>query len=348
MMASPVSAEPDPPLQLEGLDEELRQILQSSLSIVEIDQEIERIGEKLNNLQQKLMDTELLLYEQEIDIEEKRVQAGRVLTAYYKGERVGIYLSLLQVENFEQLLHSWELLEHIMRRDRDILTTYKEQYEELLTLYEQFAYEQEQLQLMEQQLQQQRKRVLALEQEIDEQLSGRSDAERVAMLIKQLTEHWQQEGIVQVKTYFNKLALAMNDLPKWLQRNKQYMSNKGFTYTITLPQDALNEYLRNYDPMFDAFEFKFQDDKIVAYGENDQLSVEISGQYSIVNEPENYIQFTIEDLLFNGFTLPDTTRAQLEQQFDLNFYPGAILKLLKATSVEVTEGKLTIVLKLSL
>lgn len=341
------ATEPTAPL-LEQQDEELQQILQSSLSLVEIDKEIERIQARLQTLQEQLIDTELLLYEREIDIEQKRTQAGKVLAAYYKGERSGIYLSLLKADSFEQFLLSLELIEYILRKDRELLTSYIEQYEDLRSMYEQHAVEQEQLQAMEQQLQRQRERVLQLEQQIDEQLSNRTDAERVALLIEQLTEFWQKEGIEQVKTYFNALARAMNELPAWLQKNKEYISNKGFNYTITLPQDALNEYLRDYDPMFEAFAFQFADGQITAKGENEQLAIEITGHYDVVDEPSNFIRFTIDELLFNGFSLPDTTRQELEQQFDLNFYPGAILKLLRATAVEVNDGQLQIKLKLAL
>lgn len=342
--ASPQVASPP----LYGDDEELQRILQSSLSIVEIDKEILRIQERELTLQEQIVDTELLLYDQEIEIEEKRVAAGQVLAAYYKGERSGIYLSLLKVDSFQQFLLSFELIEYIFRKDRQALTAYVEHYEELRGLYEQHAAEQVQLQEIKQQLEQQRERVLALEQQIDEELSGRSDAERVELLIKQLTSYWQEEGLQQVKTYFNVLAQAMNELPKWLQKNKEYISSKGFNYTIALPQDALNHYLRDYDPMFEAFEFQFQDGFITAKGQNDKMTIEITGRYDVVNEPSNYISFTIDELHFNGFLLPDTTSEQLMQQFDLNFYPGAILKMLRASSVEVADELLTIKLKLSL
>jgi hypothetical protein len=56
----------------------------------------------------------------------------------------------------------------------------------------------------------------------------------------------------------------------------------------------------------------------------------------------------VDDLLFNGFTLPDTTRAALEKEFDLGFYPGLMISFLKAKEVEIKDGELIIRLTLSL
>lgn len=346
VIAEPAASNSAPPL-VSG-DEELQQILQSSLSIVEIDKEIERIKARLLTLEQQLADTELQLYEGEDAIEQKRKQAGKVLAAYYKGERINIYLSILKSKNIEQFLYSLEMIEYILSQDRRLLNSYIEEYEALKSLYEQFAAETEQLLAMEQDLQLQRQRVVELEEQIDVQLSGRSDAERVTMLIEQLTQFWEQQGIVQVKAYFEALAQAMNELPGWLQKNSQYLSNKGFNYKITLPEDALNQYLQDYDPMFAYFNFDFNEGSITAQGEKDGMAIEITGQYAVVDEPSNYIQFTMDKLYFNGFSLPDSTKQELAQQFDLNFYPSLLVKFLRAKSVEVTNDQLIIELKLSL
>jgi len=270
-----------------------------------------------------------------------------VLAAYYKGERIDIYLSILKSNNIEQFLYSLEMIEYILSQDRRLLNSYIEEYEVLKSLYEQFAAENEQLLATEQDLQLQRQRVVDLEQQIDVQLSGRTDAERVTMLIEQLTQFWEEQGIVQVRSYFEALAAAMNELPGWLQKNNQYLSNKGFNYKITLPEDVLNQYLQDYDPMFSYFEFEFNEGSITAHGKRDEIEIEITGQYTVIDEPSNYIQFTIDELYFNGFSLPDSTKQELVQQFDLNFYPSLLVKLLRAKSVEVTDDQLIIELKLA-
>ncbi|MEK4250507.1 hypothetical protein [Paenibacillus sp. FSL W7-1287] len=345
VIAEPAASSTSP---LATEDEELHDILQSSLSIVEIDKEIERIQARQLTLQEQILDTELKLYEGEDAIENKRKQAGKVLAAYYKGERIDIYLSILKSKSLEQFLYSLEMIEYILSQDRRLLDAYIEDYEALSSLYEQYAAENEQLIAMEQDLQNQRQRIVELEQQIDTQLNGRTDAERVTLLIEQLIQFWEQQGIVQVRAYFEALASAMNELPGWLQKNSQYFSYKGFNYTVTLPEDVLNQYLQDYDPMFEYFKFDFNEGSITAYGKRDEIEIEITGQYTVVDEPSNYIQFSMDELKFNGFALPDSTKQELAEQFDLNFYPNMLIKLLRAKNVEVKDDQLIIELKLAL
>src|SRR5690606_1940401 len=128
VIAEPAASSTSP---LATEDEELHDILQSSLSIVEIDKEIERIQARQLTLQEQILDTELKLYEGEDAIENKRKQAGKVLAAYYKGERIDIYLSILKSKSLEQFLYSLEMIEYILSQDRRLLDAYIEDYEAL-------------------------------------------------------------------------------------------------------------------------------------------------------------------------------------------------------------------------
>lgn len=335
-------------IQQSEQDGDLQQILQSSLSIVEIDKEIERIRIKVEALQQTLLLTETQIADQELQINVKRNQAGKVLRAYYMGERDGILLSLLRSDTLEGFLLAIDFVEIILKNDRDTLTSYIDEYRILQTSYDAYKIEQTKLIDMKEQLQLQRDRVLALEKQIDKQLAGRSDADRIYLLMEQLQKFWEEKGLVEVKTYFQELANSMNKLPTWLQKNQEYISMKGFKYTITLPDDALNNFLREQNSMFNDFEFIFQQNSIIAKGKRDNIEIEIRGHYSLVEEPTNYISFSVDSLYFNGFLLPDSTKNELEQQFDLNFYPSYILSMLRAKSVEQNDGTLTIELQIAL
>lgn len=57
--------------------------------------------------------------------------------------------------------------------------------------------------------------------------------------------------------------------------------------------------------------------------------------------------FHVDDVVFNGLKLPDTTRQALEEEFDLGFYPSRIVSFLQATEVSSTEGMLHVKLSLS-
>ncbi|MNE85058.1 hypothetical protein D3C80_1820140 [compost metagenome] len=100
--------------------------------------------------------------------------------------------------------------------------------------------------------------------------------------------------------------------------------------------------------MFNDFTFQFKEDKVVAQGKRENMEIQIAGHYTIENDPKNAILFHVDELLFNGFALPDTTRQALEKEFDLGFYPDLIVSFLKANAVTMEDGELTIKLSITL
>ncbi|MNY82661.1 hypothetical protein D3C86_2249010 [compost metagenome] len=57
--------------------------------------------------------------------------------------------------------------------------------------------------------------------------------------------------------------------------------------------------------------------------------------------------FHIDNVVFNGLELPESTRQDLEDEFDLGFYPGKIVSFLHATEVESKDGVLYVKLGIS-
>lgn len=337
----PVWAEP-----LSTDEEDLHSLLEKSLSVVEIDKEIIRIQKQRQQLTYAMTDTEKELMLQEQQISDKQDEAGSVLRAYYMGERDFLFSALLSFNSLSELFQILDYAEIILTHDKHTLNTYVEQYRKVKEGYEQLETRQSELAVIEEQLQMQRERVLALEKQLDEQLSGRSDAERIRILIKELTSYWENAGIDEVKQYFRELSKAMKKLPGFMQDNKQLLEIEGFQYTIRVPEDDLNSFLREQNDIFNNFSFEFIDGKVIAQGKRDNMEIKISGHYTIENNPKNAILFHVDELLFNGFSLPDTTRRALEEEFDLGFYPDLIVSFLKANSVDMKDGELIIKLNL--
>lgn len=238
--------------------------------------------------------------------------------------------------------------EIILTHDKHTLNTYVEQYRMVKEGYRQLETRRGELTDIEEQLQAQRERVLALEKQVEEQLAGRSDADRIRILMKELTSYWETAGLDEVKQYFSALSKAMKKLPDFVQNNKQLLEIKGFQYTIRVPEDDLNSFLREQNDIFNNFSFDFIDGKVIAQGKRENMEIKITGHYTIENDPKNAILFHVDELLFNGFSLPDTTRRALEEEFDLGFYPDLIVSFLKANAVEMKDGQLTIKLNLKL
>ena len=73
----------------------------------------------------------------------------------------------------------------------------------------------------------------------------------------------------------------MGQIPAWVENNKDLLEIDGFNYTLTIPDDKLNEFLRAQNDIFDNFAFAFEQDKVVITGKRDDLEVELSGHYSL-------------------------------------------------------------------
>jgi hypothetical protein len=91
--------------------------------------------------------------------------------------------------------------------------------------------------------------------------------------------------------------------------------------------------------------FSFADGDIAAHGEESGTEVSIRGRYAIDNDPANRIRFHVDELQYNGLTLPDTTVKDLEERFDLGIYPEKFQVKAEATDVAVENRILTVWLK---
>ncbi|MBH5316920.1 hypothetical protein I6N90_03745 [Paenibacillus sp. GSMTC-2017] len=334
--------------QLPTPTEDVHSLLEKSLSVIEIDKEISRIQSEKQTLLLTMTEAEKQLAIQEQTISNKREQAGDVLRAYYMGERDQLYSALLTSKSWSNFFRILDYIDIIVSQDKHTLNEYIGHYEQLKNNYGLLEGKQAELIYIEQKLQDQKKRVLALESDLAGQLDGRSDSDKIKLMIEELTSFWEKEGLSEVREYFKALSTAMGELPSWIQDNKDLLEIKGFQYTIRVPEDKLNAFLIEQDEKFKHFSFQFKDNKITASGKRDNIEISITGQYSVENEPVNGILFHVDELVFNGFVLPDTTRAALEEEFDLGFYPGLILEMLKAKSVEVKDGELIIKLSITL
>jgi len=337
-----------PVLAMKPEDEEVRRILEKSLSSVELDKEIAHIAEQKTKISEELARSLEQLQQQEALMQTHQEDAGRVLRAYYMGERDLLLTALLSSDSLADLLAMIDYFDFIFSGDRRQLNSYVEQYRAVKKIVAKQTAESEQLTRIEEKLIAQRDRLAALQQEVNNDLSGRSDEERLRLMIQEMTNFWQNVGFYEVKRYFKELANAMNKLPGWVQDNKDMLEIDGLTYTLTVPEDKLNEFLREQNELFNNFNFHFEDGVVSVSGKREGLAVEISGRYVIINEPKNGLVFQVEKLLFNGLALPEETRSALEQEFDLGFYPERIISFLKAKSVAVQDGKLIVKLAIRL
>ncbi|WP_027088331.1 coiled-coil domain-containing protein [Cohnella panacarvi] len=333
------------PVNAEPMDEETRQLLEKSLSVVELDREIERISKLREETQGSIETTERSLEQQEIAIVVQREKAGRILREYYMGHKDFWLDALLSSKSLPDLIRAWDMMDIVVRSDQKTMDRYAEQYDELRNGYAVLQSHKSELDSVSEQLVAQRKRITALRQEVDNALAASGDSELMRQLMDELQAYWNNVGLYEVKQHFRALADAMHDLPQWVKDTPGILQTSGLKAKLTITDEQLNEFLRSKDNRFEHFAFAFDDGLLTMNGDNGNISVMIQGRYEVVNEPENAILFHVDKLVFNGLALPDTTRADLEREFDLGFYPQKLIKYIKAQSVSMEDGKLIVALK---
>ncbi len=334
------------PVFAEPLPEETRKLLEKSLSVVELDREIGRISGLKEDTQTAIGQSESRLAEQEIAIAVQREKAGRVLRSYYMGYKDFWLSSILSANSLPDLIRVWDMMDMVVQSDRQTMDGYNDEYKKLKKGYDQLQRDRGELAAVERDLVAQRGRIIALQTELDQDLAASGDEQKMLRLMEELQAYWKNVGLYEVKQHFRALAESMKNLPDFIKETPGIIETSGLNTKLTISDVQLNEFLRSEDSRFDDFSFSFGDGLLTMEGNNGDIQVKIQGKYTVEEEPENAIRFHVDKLIFNGLALPDTTRADLEREFDLGFYPQKLIKYVKAQSVTIEDGKLIVQLKI--
>lgn len=335
-----------PIIYAEPLPDETRQLLEKGLSIAEIDREIERIAGLRRQTMERMENTLSQIGRLEEAAAAKREKSDEVLRAYYMGRKDFILSVLLSSRSLQDLFYAWELVELLMQADRRTLNEYAQAQQRLQDSYRSLEKDQAELAEAESALRAQRERLVALQEEVDRALAQRDDEASVRQMMEELQAYWKSAGIVEVRRVLGAMSEAMKDLPEWLMQQPGMFTTSGFSAKVTISDDALNEYLLGHNPdIFRYVTIRFEDNHLVVSGNNGQMQIELGGHYSVEHQPENFLRFHVDTLHFNGFELPDTTRTDLEREFDLGFRPQLVMAFIRVENVTITQGQLTMELK---
>ncbi|MNW29426.1 hypothetical protein D3C74_62800 [compost metagenome] len=328
-------------------DEELK-ILNDSLSIIEIDREVSRIENRQKETQQSVSQlSEQLGYKNE-QIKTSRDAAGKRLAAYYMGERETLLGALLSANSLHDFFTILDYYQIIAERDHYVLDTYQNEYASLKQTKDKLEKMTSDLETIKDNLLKQRERVAALQQSVDGSLSSSVDPEKLQAMIEEMTLYWENVGLYEVRRYFRALAAAMSDFPDFMQEHESSLTSDKNGYTIVVQESDLNDFLHSKNELLTNMSFQFDEGIITAQGSREGINLKVEGHYTVENEPQNCIVFHVDRLLFNGLDLPDTTRKELETDFDLGFYPKKIVPFVEATEATIHKGTLIIKLKIAL
>ncbi|WCM59705.1 coiled-coil domain-containing protein [Paenibacillus polymyxa] len=322
------------------------QILQDSLSIVEIDHEIERISQEQHTLLQRQQELRSNLTVQQEQMTMQRKRAGSVLRSYYMGERDKLLSVVLGAKSIRQLLSLYDYYLLLISHDQDVLQEYESNYQSMRKTEQQVTQASMELETVKTNLLAQRKRIVLLQSRVNDGVNASNDPDTLRKLIGEMTAYWENVGVYEVNKHFKALAQAMQDLPQFIQQQGAMVTN-GKVITISIREEDFNRFLKSENELFNHFNFTFTQDRIVVEGQQGTMKLRVEGHYTVENEPKNAILFHLDRLVFNGLELPDTTRNKLEKDFDLGFYPQQLISYVKATEVRTLAGMLEVKLELN-
>lgn len=324
--------------------DELRKLLQESLTIAEIDREVERLSAEEAVVSVQIAQTEKAIAEQESNVAHTKVHAGKVLRAYYVGDRDKLWLLLLQTDSFSDAVAVFQYLQSIMQNDQRSLDRYLTSYKELLALREELELERNELQTLKAEFLAQRIRVTRLQQELDEQLAQVSEADKQTVLAEMdaLSRAWHEQGLPVFRQFLGAMSEAMLELPDYLAQYPESYTVKSGVVSFLIEERNLNPFLLSKNSLFEHFVFSIDERHITITGNYNNTEFVVRGRYVVEPDP-NALRFVLDEMAYNGFDLPDTTLRDMQKQFSMTFYPE---KPLEASEVELSEGSITIRLNL--
>jgi hypothetical protein len=325
--------------------EETRILLEKSLTITEIDREIVRLSEEELQVEDQIVDTEQSIVSQQVLVDKARFHAGKVLRSVYMGDRDGLWLLLLDSKNFSDAIIVYQYLHAIASNDQKALQKHQKAFQQLKNLNAQLDTRRTELQALKAQFIAQRIRVVQLQEQLDKQLATVSNKEEILAQMDELSKAWQKDGLPLFQQFLQAMSEALLDLPEFI--NGDNLEQKGTRFIFHIKEDELNTFLRGKNPIFEHFVYTITSEHITIKGQMNKVDITINGHYAIENEPENALRFTLDELIYNGFTLPDTTRNDMQKQFSMTFYPKRFSGSLEASNVIQNPGELLIELTIT-
>lgn len=332
--------------------DETKQLLQKGLTLVELDQEIARLSVQETRLGEDITKTEGLIRDNQVKVAETREHAGKVLRAYYMGDRGNLWMMLFSAKSLTEALSMYEYLSMIFNNDQHSLNAYSDSYKTLTESKNRLETERLDLQEVKAAFLAQRDKAAAVQKEIEETIRASSNAETLRAELDRFTNEWKEKGIPLFRTYLSSIAQSMNSLPELLTgpNGQKYLKEANFAkkYAVFEITDTdLIEFFRGKDPLFRNITFEFQDEVFKVAGQDNGTEITINGHFTIENTPVNRLLFHVDQLGYNGFILPDTSNRALEQEFDLGFTPSKLVSGFDITEVTMKGGKLSLKLKMN-
>jgi hypothetical protein len=313
-----------------------------------LDQEIARLTTQDTQVSTQIETTQVNLIKQDQQVVETREHAGKVLRAYYMGDRESIWTLLFTAKSFADAIALYDYLSMIIENDHLLLTNYSDSLKDLKTLQNQLVQTQSTLREVKAAFIAQRNRNLALQKEVDDQIKliPKDQAQMILSKIDQLKATFKLKVVPLFEKYFAGISRVMpvfvdNAINK--ERDKYIVGT-----TFQLSDQDLTQFFREHDKLFENITFQFKDGMYSVVGIDGDIKASIKGNYTVEENP-NRLQFHVVELGYNDNILDETTQRYMEQRFDLSLsVENHTQGLLQAEEVSTENGFLTLKMRISL
>ncbi len=312
-----------------GKDAQNKDLVQKGLTLYEIDQELARIALEDKKLTAAIGETDTKINWQSQSVSDTRKNAEKVLRAYYAGERDSIGLLILSAKSISDALFIADYMTMVLNSDDRKLKDYLTAYQQMKELQSKQKEDQNQLKAAKENYTAMRAEWCPCSRNSTRSWREKNDSRQVLDDIRNLTSLWQTKGIPAYRKYLMSLSEQMQNISELLSSNASKttsLSVNGVNYVFQMSDTDLNDFLRKKkDPLFNTLTFRFIDGHVQADGRYEDMNLSIRGHYALNNTgPKTIVQFYVDELKFNGFTLPATTSHALEQEVKMGIEPQKI------------------------
>lgn len=334
--------------------EALQQLLQESLTISEIDREVERLSgeEERLSLQLEQTVTEIGLQSERTD--QLRERAGNVLRSYYTRDRQNLWLLLLHADSFSDALQVFQYLQIIAENDRRSLDRHMTARAELQALEADLEQRLAELTEIKTDYLNQRVRLQSLQAELDRKLAEAADRDALLAEIEALNRSWHDEGLPLFQSFLDAMGGALAELPDYVTAYPHALTQERLNVIFTVRDEELNAFLRDKNPLFHHFTITLTPSGIQIAGSRDALTIHIAGHFELgehpdpASHPEPAVRFMLDSLQFRHFELPDTTVADLQRRFPMAFTTKQHELTAFLAITDVVHGPETVVITMKL
>jgi peptidoglycan hydrolase CwlO-like protein len=320
-----------------------KDLVTQQLLIYELTRSIKDTNDDIHDLKSKVKKLESKISTQEKYIDSSKDDVKKVLLNLYSGDETAWVEMILSSDNLQDVFTLQYMADKSIKSDFNKLEQLDKKLSSLENDKKDMLKKSKKLTSLNQALHSRLSEVQKAEAYYKNDLKLVDDVEKAKKEVDTLLYNWENTGLPTFKDFFSILVDNMQDLPEMITK-KNYKPKGIFTHSITITDVELNRFLQSKNDIFKNVRFTFDNEKLYAKGSYEKMDFSIVGHYHLVSPEE--MEFFIDNIEFEGIQLPNVTIKEMEDRYDLGFYPSEIFPGATIKKMNMDNGKLTVEVKL--